>query len=175
MFTVEKKISPIDKKHFSMLRANVSNFIRQNSLVYDIKENLLLDIAPQDHAGENEYFKKITIETLDINPLANTTYIADICNNNAGIINANRFDIVVCTEILEHTLNPFKAVQEIHRVLKTNGVALVSIPFNFRIHGPLPDCWRISEHGLKALFNQTSGFEITALTVVEDETRFLMP
>ncbi|MCK5818286.1 MAG: methyltransferase domain-containing protein [Psychromonas sp.] len=50
------------------------------------------------------------------------------------------------TEVLEHTLNPFRAINEIYRILKPNGILIMTTPFNFRIHNPLPDCWRISEH-----------------------------
>ncbi len=53
-----------------------------------------------------------------------------------------------------------------------NRLVFVSTPFNFRIHGPLPDCWRFAEHGLKELFD---AFEILELVALEDEERFLMP
>lgn len=38
------------------------------------------------------------------------------------------FDKVICTEVLEHTLNPARVVQEIRRVLKPDGAAILSIP-----------------------------------------------
>ena len=28
----------------------------------------------------------------------------------------------------------------------------VSVPLNVRIHGPVPDCWRFTEFGLKVMF-----------------------
>jgi SAM-dependent methyltransferase len=69
-------------------------------------------------------------------------------------------------------LQPFDAVNEIRRILKPGGVVIVSTPFNFRIHGPLPDCWRFTEHGLRALFKD---YEIISLDALEEEDRFLMP
>ena len=62
------------------------------------------------------------------------------------------FDCIVCTEVLEHTLQPFAAVAELRRLLRAGGRLFLSVPFNFRIHGPLPDCWRFTEHGLRAMF-----------------------
>ena len=53
--------------------------------------------------------------------------------------------------MLEHVINPFDAIDEIHRILKPGGILLLSSPLNFRIHGPLPDCWRFTEHGWKQL------------------------
>ena len=82
------------------------------------------------------------------------------------------FDVVFCTEVLEHVSNPFNAVSELFRMTKKNGVVVVSTPFNFRIHGPLPDNWRFTEHGLRELFKNFSSLKITPLN---DDNRFLMP
>jgi len=38
------------------------------------------------------------------------------------------FDKITASEILEHILYPKKAISEIHRVLKNNGLAIISIP-----------------------------------------------
>ena len=38
------------------------------------------------------------------------------------------FDFILCTEVLEHLANPLKGAQEIHRVLKIGGRALISMP-----------------------------------------------
>ncbi|MBU1633910.1 class I SAM-dependent methyltransferase [bacterium] len=40
----------------------------------------------------------------------------------------NRFDIIICSHILEHIPNDHKAINEIFRVLKRNGFALIAIP-----------------------------------------------
>jgi len=47
-----------------------------------------------------------------------------------GIISMPDFscDIAVCFEVLEHLMNPELALQEIRRVLKPGGVALLSVP-----------------------------------------------
>jgi 2-polyprenyl-3-methyl-5-hydroxy-6-metoxy-1,4-benzoquinol methylase len=71
--------------------------------------------------GAKEFYIKSNIETLDIDPNSNATYIADITRDNSSIIESNKYDIVIVTEVLEHTLNPFAAINEIHRVLKVGG------------------------------------------------------
>lgn len=172
MTEVIREVSDLDKKYFKLLRKDVSDFMAKSGKQYDKEKLLVLDIAPQDHEGANPYFPLATVETLDINPESDATYIADLCANNEGVIESNKFDVVVCTEVLEHTLQPFDAVNEIKRILKPGGVALISTPYNFRIHGPLPDCWRFTEHGLRALFKD---FDIVSLDELEDEERFLAP
>ena len=139
---------------------------------YDKKKKLLLDIAPQDYEGAKAFFKKSKIKTLDINSYSKADYIADICNKNNNIIHDNTFDYILCTEVLEHTLNPFEAVKEIYRILKPKGILFISIPFNFRIHGPLPDCWRFTKYGIKTLLKH---FIILKINEIPTKNRNLMP
>jgi len=167
-----KNVSSIDILHYELLRSNINNFIKDIAELYDKKDMLLLDVAPQDHEGAKMYFKKSKIETLDIDPNSEADYIADLCKNNIEIIENNKFDAILLSEVLEHTLQPFEAISEIYRILKYGGYLFLTVPFNFRIHGPLPDCWRFTEHGLRELLKN---FDIIKLNVLEDNERFLMP
>ena len=40
----------------------------------------------------------------------------------------NFFDIIVCTDVLEHVQNPLQVINEIKRVCKENGIVFVSFP-----------------------------------------------
>jgi len=168
---MDKQISRIDVNNLQIIRNNVINFLKDCGRRFD-EDGLLLDIAPQDYQGASPFFSKAETHTLDIDPRSGATFIADICKNNKTLISDNTYDYVVCTEVLEHTLQPFKAVNEIHRLLKKNGYLFMSVPFNFRIHGPLPDCWRFTEHGIRELLRK---FDIINLDHVEDKNRWLMP
>src|SRR5882672_8976641 len=165
-------VSQQDIEHLAIIRANVRRFIQAVAKEHDNEHARVLDIAPQDYLGAKEFFKLSRVFTFDINPSSGADYIADLCGDNSQLIEEGSFDIIICTEVLEHTLDPFSAVKEIFRVLKNGGIAAISTPFNFRIHGPLPDCWRFSEHGLRALFNQFSTIQIEA---VETADRDLFP
>ena len=165
-------VSEIDKKHYVLIRENVSNFIKSISITHDQERVKVLDVAPQAHLGTKEHFKNATIQTLDIDPTSGADYIADLCVNNEKTIPENHFDLVVCTEVLEHVNDPFSAARELHRIVKKGGVVAVSTPFNFRIHNPLPDNWRFTIHGLKVLFKD---FEDVNVIELEDPTRDLMP
>lgn len=166
------KVSQLDKNNHKKIRDNVSSFIKSLSTNHDKSDNIVLDIAPQIHKGAAEHFSVASIETLDIDAKSKATYICDICTDNTKIIPSNKFDLVICTEVLEHTSNPFKAVDELYRIIKPGGTIAVSTPFNFRIHGPLPDNWRFTIHGLKELFKRFKKVEIKEL---KDDNRFLMP
>jgi SAM-dependent methyltransferase len=163
----------MDRAHLAIIRANVTAFLRRCGERLDAAGKLILDIAPQDYTGAREHFPRSVVKTLDINPSSGADYIADLCENNATLIPDQSFDLVVCTEVLEHTLQPFRAVAEIQRMLRPGGLLLLSAPFNFRIHGPLPDCWRFTVHGIRSLL----GSLFTDIQVEEVETpdRPLMP
>lgn len=164
-------VSEFDKSCYKLIRENIKRFLKESAVQYDKQTIRVLDIAPQIHEGAKAYFKKAIVETLDIDDSSGATYIADITKHNEFLPN-EYFDIIVCTEVLEHTLNPFKAIEEIYRLLKPSGILLLSVPFNFRIHGPLPDCWRFTEFGLKVLLKDFTQVEINAL---DTEKRDLMP
>lgn len=165
-----------DINYLRLIRDNVNKLLASAALRYSSRLNgiqKILDIAPQDHTGAKPFFPTHTeIDTLDILPGAGATYIADLCANNEALIPSESYDFVVCTEVLEHTLRPFDAVKEIKRILKPKGALLLSVPFNFRIHGPLPDCWRFTEHGLRAIL---SDFDIIEINSLDTPGRTLMP
>ncbi len=68
----------------------------------------------------------------------------DIPDNSVGCI--------VCMDTLEHVEYPRKAMLEIHRVLKPNGIAVMSSVFEFPIHGYPNDYWRFTPNGFRSLF-----------------------
>ena|SRR5665213_1494993 len=172
MSSKSKEVAAIDKDFFERIRVNVAKLIEDSAKVEDAAGVRVLDIAPQDYEGAKRYYTAATVETLDIDPDAKATYTADLCENNSQTIPDETFDIIICTEVLEHVNNPFGAVKEMHRILKKGGRVYVSTPYNFRIHGPLPDNWRFTEHGLRVLFTDFSSVDVAPL---EDGERFLMP
>jgi glycosyltransferase involved in cell wall biosynthesis len=171
MTTTKVEVSKMDEEHLRLIRAGVGSFMADCARRFD-RPGRLLDIAPQNHEGAAPYFQQARIETLDIDPQSGATYIGDLCRSNEHLIPAGSFDWIACTEVLEHVLDPFAAVREIRRMLKPGGHAFITTPFNFRIHGPLPDCWRFTEHGLRALLKD---FSIVSLDQAATEGRALMP
>ena len=79
---------------------SLRNYLDQSVVYYGI------DIAPQ-FKGEN-----ITIQ--DINE--GTNFESDF------------FDYIFCIEVLEHLKNPFFVMKEIYRVLKPEGILILSVP-----------------------------------------------
>lgn len=169
---MKNSLSKLDVQIYEMIRQNVFDFQSRAMQYLNKFECKILDIAPEVHEGVSRFNSpSIEVETLDLNPEYNPTYIADICATNNSI-KENSFDAIFCTEVLEHVNNPFAAITEINRILSPGGYAFFSSPFNFRLHNPLPDNWRISEHGWRVLLED---FEIIEIRPLEDSERFLMP
>lgn len=69
------------------------------------------------------------------------------------------FDTVLCTEVLEHTRDPFAVIQQIRRVLRPGGYLLLSVPFIYPIHEAPYDHWRFTSYGLRSLC-EGAGLEV---------------
>lgn len=116
-----REVSQMDIENLKIIRDGVTSIIEDSAEKYDRSDCLVLDIAPQIWNGAKEFYKNSTIETLDIDINATATYIADITEHNAELIENDKYDVVIFTEVLEHTLNPFAAISEIYRILKPGG------------------------------------------------------
>ncbi len=73
-------------------------------------------------------------------------------------IKKERFDTVICTQVLEHVENPKKVLEEIYKVTKRAGTLILSTPFQERYHACPKDYWRFTEDGLRVLLKNK--FEI---------------
>lgn len=67
------------------------------------------------------------------------------------ILNLEKIDLpdesvgtVLMMDTLEHVQNPILAMQEVHRILKPNGVVIMSSVMNFPIHDYPYDYWRFT-------------------------------
>ena len=62
------------------------------------------------------------------------------------------FDAVVAQGVLEHVIDPYRAADEIHRVLKPGGFVFSTTPFVLGVHLPVADYTRFSRLALLRLF-----------------------
>lgn len=78
--------------------------------------------------------------------------ICNICNMSP--IPDESFGLVLNLESLEHISNPQKAIDEIHRVLRPNGLLILTTVMHFKIHRYPKDYWRFTPHGVELLLSR---------------------
>jgi SAM-dependent methyltransferase len=93
--------------------------------------------------------------TLDANRDDGDKYHLNIDVHDLSVL-PDRYDLVLCMNILEHVANPFRAAQEIGGIIEKGGQLLVATPFFYPVHkniaGGYSDYWRFTDDGLKELF-----------------------
>lgn len=81
------------------------------------------------------------------------------CPAHAIPVEAESFDAVLCTEVLEHVPDPLAVWREFYRILRPGGQVLLATPSYWPPHELPYDFYRYPEHGLRYLA-ATAGFEV---------------
>jgi SAM-dependent methyltransferase len=89
------------------------------------------------------------IRNLDICHYPNIDFIADVCDLP---FQDCTIDMIIFKNVLEHVKNPQKALNEISRVLKKDGILYVKIPFLQPFHAVPDDFQRYTTSGFRELF-----------------------
>ncbi len=80
-----------------------------------------------------------------------------ICDLGKLPFSDNKFDAIICTQVIEHVKEPQLVLDEAFRALKPGGVIYLSAPQGWGVHQPPHDYFRFTCYGLQHLFDQ-SGF-----------------
>jgi SAM-dependent methyltransferase len=73
------------------------------------------------------------------------------------------YDLVLCTQVLEHVRYPQKALSEIARVLAPSGHVFLTAPAVYPFHPHPTDYWRWTQQGFDALIEDIPGLELVEL------------
>lgn len=72
------------------------------------------------------------------------------------------FQVVICSELLEHVYSPGRVLDEVYRVLEPGGVLLITVPFLVGVHADPADFGRYTEHFWRTLLPEKR-FQIQSL------------
>jgi len=131
-------------------RKNLEKFVSQHG-----SDELTLDLGCANSPYSRYFNKRIGF---DIKKGEGVDVVGDAHNLPFG---DNKFDAILCTEVLEHLHSPQVAIAEMKRVLKKGGHLILSTRFIFPIHDAPDDFYRYTKYGLKYLFKE--GWEILEL------------
>jgi SAM-dependent methyltransferase len=88
------------------------------------------------------------VETLDLTTDGEADHAGTV--ERTGLSD-EAFDLVLCTQVLEHCDDPFLGVREIRRILRPGGHLIVSVPHVWFYHPHPADHWRFTQEGILKL------------------------
>ncbi|MEA2006617.1 MAG: methyltransferase domain-containing protein [Patescibacteria group bacterium] len=97
-------------------------------------------------------------------------FVGDV--QDMEVLNDDQFDTVFCSQVLEHIPEPQKAMNEISRILKRGGKAIISVPFLGYLHNEPYDFFRYTKHSLRFI-SKRAGFEVVEINEVGGLFSFL--
>ena len=112
-------------------------------------------------AGSSKYrniIEKRTSEyvTFDMIKKEGIDVVGDILNLS---FKDESFDTVISTQVLEHVEKPWIMVKEIQRILRKDGICILTAPFLVPYHADPCDYFRYTKKGIESLF-KNENFEI---------------
>jgi ubiquinone/menaquinone biosynthesis C-methylase UbiE len=144
---------------------HINQFIKSNKCNLSDNKNILIDIG----SGSSPYYpifsdvvqEYVAIDTADSLPKNETRPIRQIIGFAEQLPLENSFaDITLSNQVLEHVLDPIKAVSEMYRVLKPNGLCIGSVPHISPVHLEPYDFRRYTDLGLEKLLKEAGFIDI---------------
>lgn len=146
-------------------RIKLYDFLKESSLSVPVG-SMVLDAG----AGEGMYkdlFGKMNYISIDLGKISKTYGdISAISNLTKIPFSTGQFDLIVCTQVLEHVEDPRTVLAEMWRVLKPRASLWISVPFFYEQHEIPHDYYRYTTFGLKYLL-ETANFHVRRLQWLE--------
>jgi SAM-dependent methyltransferase len=148
------------------------DYLTLSRLVADVEA--LLRTAPRAAAGgsaldlgsDKSPYRELledrgyAVRTLDIDRDTGADYAGTI--EATGLPDAS-FDLVLCTQVIEHCMDPWQGLREVRRILRPGGHLVVSAPHVWFFHPHPTDHWRFTQEGLVQICRQAGLEPVTLL------------
>jgi SAM-dependent methyltransferase len=125
-----------------------------------LKESFPKDLAVLDVGGRIQPYRALLPGARYLAIDLRYTPLVDVVANAEQIpFSSQRFDLVLCTQMLEYAPDPGQVLSEIYRVLKPGGRLFLSVPTVFP-QDAVEDRWRFLPAGIRQLLSAFSEVEI---------------
>jgi len=142
-------------------RKILDKLLEQNKHYY---KGIVLDIGGRDRGRFKKPKDKVEKWIfVDIEEKHNPDIVLDVTDMNK--IKNESIDVINAIELFEHVENPEKGLKECRRVLKKNGVMILSIPFLYPIHADPYDFQRWTKDKWKKNLKEV-GFKIEKFEII---------
>jgi SAM-dependent methyltransferase len=149
----------IENFAYSLRRYYVDRFYTEN-MARIPKESIVLDLGGTKISKRGRF--DIEKYHLNVKYLNLTSFKRpDVQANAENIPFKNSvFDIIICSELLEHVPNPPSVLMESYRALQNGGLLLICVPFLYRVHADPYDYGRYTDYYWKTVLHQIGFSEI---------------
>ncbi|WP_421840172.1 class I SAM-dependent methyltransferase [Mycobacterium sp.] len=151
---------------FSSSRWHLDRWIAEAGRVGSGKSFRVLDagagIAPYRH-----HFEHVTYETADFGAVDKQyAHLDYTCRLEELPMADETYDLVLCSQVLEHVPDPIAVLREIRRVLKPDGQAWLSAPLFYEEHETPYDFCRYTQFAWRRMAAE-AGFTVESLEWLE--------
>lgn len=135
------RIDLSDQLSYSLRRQYVDEFLVRSTQPF-AHEQRLLDIGGEKGERRGRFsLSKSLIRYFSLNVSARKR--ADLCADAERLpIQHSSFDVILCSEVLEHVNDPIRVVAEAYRALQRGGKLIITVPFLYRLHADPVDVGR---------------------------------
>jgi len=155
-----EKISPLfSRLDYSLRRYYVDEFFERKIRTLP-QSATVLDIGGKKvrKRGQFDIEKhQVKVKYANIDPTTNPDYL---CDGSKIPVESNSFDVVICSEVLEHVREPILILKEAFRVLKHGGIILICVPFLYKIHADPFDYSRFTDYHWQIILKEIGYKEI---------------
>lgn len=113
--------------------------------------NVLLIGSGNQIAQMKNLFSNSNVIAFDVDTSSDVDFFADAHDIP---LESGAIDIVLCTAVLEHLIEPWTAANEIYRVMKNGGVVYSEVPFLQHVHEGAYDFTRFTLLGHELLYKK---------------------
>jgi len=139
--------------YFRDLKDTFDAYIKENDTIFDIGcGNKPFDTYIRSLTKNGDYRGCDVVQSSE--------HKVDIICEATNILEpANKYDVVICTQVVEHVFDHAKVFGEAYRLLKPGGYFIMSGPFIWMLHEEPYDFFRFTKYGFRKLF-ENAGFTI---------------
>lgn len=164
MSSLGQKIIP-RKLHERMQfdRFPINDFIRKTAYPLLKPEMRVLDAGSgrlaEQTLRQELLSHQIHLETLDIFPGEAVDYVGDVTHTE---FEDERYDLILCTQVLEHVEDPAQVCRELFRILKPGGHVVITAPQSAYLHNLPYHFFHFTNIGMQKIV-EDAGLEVDTM------------
>ena len=155
---IDEEIFSVKKNKLKYFTWRELNYLKINEYINKIPKNILCaDVGSGPMTNKNLLSKFQNTIYIDGAKFKSVNIVCDF--EKLIPLKDNSVDFILLSNVLEHMFYPEILLNEIYRVLKTNGKCLILVPYSIKLHQERNDYFRYTKQALKRLLENSNFFD----------------